>query len=158
MNRPLTSETDINVMADNNSQRVKYLIWLPVLYQIILDWCKGKAHYGTLVFHVSRPTGLLPEPKKKASTFPCALPQAATHPQSDACITTKQTSQVHRLRPISAWKLRKREKHSRRVSRKWLTGATFPVSKEETSYVAQNTLSESMSTYEELRKLATQKT
>lgn len=39
-----------------------------------------------------------------------------------------------------------------------MTGATFPVGKEETSYVAQNTLSESMSTYEELRKLATQKT
>lgn len=150
MNRTLPSETNINITVDRNSPPANYLMTAvntPMLYQIILGWWRLHTRFQSI-------------PADR--TFPWAQwgrkhPRVPLSPPA-SCVTAKQTCRAHRLTPTPARKRRKRGKQTRRVSRKWITGATFPMGKEETNYVVQNILSESTRAYEELRKLAAQKT
>lgn len=150
MNCTLTSETNINITVGSNSPPVNYLMTAantPILYQIILGWWRLHTGFQSIPANRTLPWA---QWGRKHPHVPLSPPAS--------CITAKQTCQAHRLIPTSAWKLRKRGKQTRRVSRKWMTGATFPMGKEETNYVVQNILSDSTRAYEELRKLAAQKT
>lgn len=141
----MTSETNINITVDSNSPPVNYLMTAantPILYQIILGW--WRLHTGFQSILANR-------------TFPWAQ-WGRKHPHVPIPSCKLHNSKADLSSPQA------HTNFSMKTEKKGKTNQEGqPMGKEETNYVVQNILSEnilseSTRAYEELRKLAAQKT